>query len=81
MFSNLPSPEKLYAELLRLNNNIEQMAPDLHKLAEATQGPMGEDIRALAAALNGAKRGDMMRMLEEFNRVGAQFYERLWGKK
>lgn len=77
----MPSPEKLYGELLRLNNNMERLAPDLHTLAEATKGPMGTDIRALAAALNGAKIGDMMRMLEEFNRLGSQMYERLWGKR
>jgi len=80
LLRNLPSPEKLYTELLRLNNNMEAMAPDLHKLAQATDGPMGADLRALTAALNGAKLGDMLRMLNEFNRLGSQIYERLWGK-
>jgi len=80
LLRNLPAPEKLYAELLRLNNNMEAMAPDLHKLAQATDGPMGADLRALTAALNGAKLGDMLRMLDEFNRLGSQIVERLWGK-
>ncbi|KKM83053.1 hypothetical protein LCGC14_1313300 [marine sediment metagenome] len=80
LLRNLPSPDKLYIELLRLNNNMEALAPDLHKLAQATEGPMGADIRALAAALKGLDVGDLKRLLNEFNQLGGQIYERLWGK-
>jgi len=80
LLKNLPAPDKLYTELLRLNNNMEAMAPDLHKLAQASDGPMGADLRALTTALNGARIGDMLRELDEFNRLGGQIYKRLWGK-
>ena len=80
LLRNLPSPDKLYTEILRFNNSMEAMAPDLHKLAQATEGPMGADIRALAAALKGLDVGDLKRLLNEFNQLGGQIYERLWGK-
>lgn len=77
----LPSPEKVLGELQRLNNNIETIQPDIHRLAQSMEGIKTDDLRNLTAALNGIKVGDLMRLLNEFNHLGSQIYERLWGKK
>jgi len=76
-----PSPDKVFAELQRLNNNMEMLAPDLRKLAAALDGDRVTDIRNLTSALNAVKVGDMLRILNEFNRLGGQVYERLWGSR
>ena len=78
--TGLPSPDKIYAELQRLNYNMETIQPDLHKLAAALDSIKGDDIRNLSAALNKVNVGDAIRILNEFNRLGTQIYERLWGK-
>lgn len=77
----LPSPEKVLAELQRLNNNIEMIQPDIHQLAKALGGMSGADIRNLSASLNNIKSGDLMRLLNEFNTLAGNIYEKLWGKK
>lgn len=77
----LPSPEKVLGELQRLNNNIEIIQPDIHRLAQSLEGISGADIRNLSAALGNIKAGDLMRLLNEFNRLSGQIYEKLWGKK
>ncbi len=77
----LPSPEKILGELQRLNNNIETIQPDIHRLAQSLEGIRTDDLRNLSAALNGIKVGDMMRILNEFTHLGNQIYEHLWGKK
>ena len=76
----IPAPERVLAELQRLNNNMEIMAPDLHKLANALDKMQGDDIRNLSAALNGIKAGDILRTLNSFTSLMQQIYERLWGK-
>ena len=43
-FLHMPSPEKLLAELQRLNNNMEIVAPDLHKLVAALEGDKLADM-------------------------------------
>jgi len=77
----LPSPEKVLGELQRLNNNIEIIQPDIHRLAQALEGISGADIRNLSAALGNIKAGDLMRLLNEFNTLSGQIYGKLWGKK
>ncbi len=77
----LPSPEKVLGELQRLNNNIEIIQPDIHRLAQSLEGISGADIRNLSAALGNIKAGDLMRLLNEFNTLSGQIYEKLWGKK
>ena len=77
----LPSPEKVLAELQRLNNNIEMIQPDIHKLAKSMEGMSGADLRNLSAALGNLRAGDMMRILNEFTNLGNQIYDKLWGKK
>ena len=77
----LPSPEKVLGELQRLNNTIEIIQPDIHLLAQAFQGLSGADIRNLSAALGNIKAGDLMRLLNEFNLLSGQIYEKLWGKR
>jgi len=77
----LPSPEKVLAELQRLNNNIETIQPDIHRLAQSLEGISGADIRNLSAALGNIKAGDLLRMLNEFTLLGSHIYEKLWGKR
>lgn len=77
----LPSPEKILGELQRLNNNLETIQPDIHRLAQAMEGISGADIRNLSAALGNIRAGDLMRILNEFTHLGSQIYEKLWGKK
>lgn len=77
----LPSPEKILAELQRLNNNIETIQPDIHLLAQSLQGIRTDDLRNLSAALSGVKVGDLIRLLNEFNHLGSQIYEKVWGKR
>ena len=75
-----PSPEKVLAELQRLNTNIEVIQPDLHKLANSLDALMGPDIRNLTAALNKINVGDLLRAINEFNTLGSQISKKLWGK-
>lgn len=79
-FTGFPSPEKVLYELQRLNNNMETLQPDLHRLATSLDGLRSNDIQNLTAALHGFKVGDMIRTLNEVNRLGRQIYDRLWGK-
>lgn len=77
----LPSPEKVLGELQRLNNNLELMQPDIHKLAVFLSGSGAHDLQNLTAALNQIKSGDLMRLLGDFNQLGKKIYEKLWGKQ
>jgi len=76
-----PSPEKVLAELQRLNTNMEVLQPDLHKLANSIEGLTGPDVRNLTAALSKINAGDMLRAMNEFNTLSGQIYEKLWPKK
>jgi len=80
-FFGWPSPEKILAELQRLNNNMEAIQPDLRRLAKSMEGMSADDLRNLAAALNGVRVGDLLRIMNEFIHLGNQIYERLWGKR
>jgi len=80
-FFGWPDPQKVLAELQRLNNNIETIQPDIHRLAQSLEGISGADIRNLSAALGNIKAGDLLRLLNEFTHLGSQIYEKLWGKK
>ena len=75
-----PSPEKIYGELQRLNNNMEFLQPDIHKLANAFDGMSRGDLQNLTAALNKINLGDVMRVLNDFNHTNKLLYEKLWGK-
>jgi len=77
-FLGIPAPGVVLAELQRLNNNMEIMAPDLHKLADALDKMQSDDIRNLSAALNSIKAGDILRTLNSFTSLMQQIYERLW---
>ncbi len=80
-FLGFPSPEKILAELQRLNSNLEMIAPDLRKLATALEADKMADIRNLTEVLKKLDVGDLKRMINEVSRLGGQIYERLWGNK
>lgn len=71
--TGLPSPDKVMAELQRLNANIEKLAPDLNKIATSIDGLQPADIRTLSQALQGAKISDATKLLQ-------QIYNRIWGR-
>lgn len=77
----LPSPDKVLGEMQRLNNNLELLQPDIHKLANAFDGLGRNEISNLSAALNKVDLGNVMRVLNDFNQTSKMVYEKLWGKK
>ena len=77
----LPSPEKILGELQRLNNNLECLQPDLHKLATFFSGGGRDDLQNLTAALNKVDLGNVMRLLNDFNLTVKSIYEKLWPKR
>lgn len=77
----LPSPDKILFELQRLNNNIEMIQPDIHRLAQSLEGITGQDIGNLAIALGQISTGDLSKILNELNLLAKDFYGKLWGKK
>jgi hypothetical protein len=73
-----PPPQQLLQELQRFNANVEQMAPDVHRLAGAS-----ESISRLASAVEGIDPAGIQRLtkaLEEASRTSAELQQRLWGK-
>ena len=73
-----PPPQQLLQEIQRFNANLERIAPDVHKLAEAS-----ESISRLATAVEGIKPADIQRLtksLEEASRTGDELHQRLWGR-
>ena len=72
-----PPPQQLLQEMQRFNANLEQMAPDLHKLAGTS-----ESVSRLASAVEGIKPADIQRLtqaLEEASRTGDRLHQRRWG--
>ena len=69
----LPSPDKIMAELQRLNQNLENLTPDLRKIAASIDGLSPSDVKALASALESAKFGELTQLL-------GKLYNRIWGK-
>ena len=73
----LPPPQQLLQEIQRFNANMERMAPDVHKLAGAS-----DSISRLATAVEGINPGDVQRLtraLEGASSTGEKLYQRLWG--
>ena len=66
--TGMPSPDKLLAEIQRLNSNMEKMAPDLNKIATSIEGLSAQDIRGLTQVL--AKVAEAIQ----------QIYKRIWGR-
>lgn len=78
--ANLPAPEKVFAELQRLNNNMERLQPDLHKLATSLEGFNASDLRTLGAQIQGLRVQEMLTSMTEFNSTMKAIYGKLWGK-
>ncbi len=68
----LPSPDKLYTELRRFNDNLERLAPDIRKVADSVEGLTADDVRNLTNALQAANLPAVATML-------SHFYNRIWG--
>jgi len=81
VLGKLPSPDKVFAELQRLNNNLEKMQPDLTKIGKAVDGLYLQDIRNLALTLQGMKISEMLLALNEANSTIKNLYDKLWSKK
>lgn len=79
--ARLPSPEKLFTELQRLNNNLEKMQPDMDKIAKAVDGLYLNDIRLLTQTLQGMKINEMLLALSQTNTNINRLTEHLWPKK
>jgi len=71
--TGMPSPDKLLAEIQRLNSNMEKMAPDLHVLATSIEGFSAQDIKGLTQVLQQAKLSEVKNLLQ-------QIYNRIWGR-
>ncbi len=79
--AGLPSPDKLFAELQRLNNNLEKMQPDMAKIAKSVDGLYLQDIRNLTMTLQGMKISEMLLSLNQANSNISTLCNHLWGKK
>lgn len=66
--TGMPSPDKLLAEIQRLNSNMEKMAPDLNKIATSIEGLSAQDIRGLT------------QVLAKVTEAIQQIYKRIWGR-
>lgn len=73
-----PSPEKILAELQRLNTNLEALQPNIHRLS--TLAERMSEVQNLSAALNRIDVGNIARLINEANFTIKAFYEKLWGK-
>ncbi len=78
--SKLPAPDKVFAELQRLNNNMERLQPDLHKLATSLDGFNANDLRTLGLQLQTMEVSKVLLVLNETNANINKLYNRLWGK-
>lgn len=77
--AGFPAPQAAMAEVQRLNNLLEMLAPDIHKIAGGIDSMQlmaqgldkldPEQIQQLIAAMNGASA------------TGDKFFEQLWGNK
>lgn len=76
-----PSPEKILGELQRLNNNLECLQPDLHKLATFFSGGGRDDLQNLTAALNKVDLGNVIKVINDFNNTAKSISEKLWPKR
>jgi len=80
-FSHLPSPEALFKELQRLNDNLERLQPDISKMANSLNNLNGQDIRNLTTTLQSMKISEMMLVANQLNGTMTKLYDQLWGKK
>jgi len=76
-----PSPEKILSELQRLNNNLECLQPDIHKLAAFLTGSGGADLQNLTAALNKIDMENVIKVINDFNNTTKSISEKLWPKR
>lgn len=75
-----PSPDKLFAELQRLNNNMERLEPDLAKIAKSTDGLNPSEIRLLTQVLQGMNTSQMISTLKDVRDTIEKLIGKLWGR-
>jgi hypothetical protein len=87
MLGALPSPEKLFAELQRLNANLERMNMpqaliEIQRLNNNIERLQlnSQDLRALATALQGMNLSQLQLLLVDANSTIKALYEKLWGQ-
>jgi hypothetical protein len=85
--AKLPSPEKLFTELQRFNNNMEKMQPDkvLTELQRLNNNLdklqlYPQDIRALTQAIQSIKVNELLLSLGDAIPTLKRLVEKLWGK-
>lgn len=86
LLAALPSPDKLFTELQRLNTNIERMnMPQALIELQRLNGNFerlqlnAQDLRALATALQGMRASELQLLLGDANSTIKALYEKLWG--
>ena len=80
-FTHLPSPEALFKELKRLNDNLERIQPDVSKMANSLNTLNLQEVRNLTITLQGMKLSEMTLVAHQLNSTMTNLYEKLWGKK
>ena len=81
LLGKLPSPETLYKEIKRMNDNLERIQPDISRIANTLGTVNAQDLRNLTSALQGVDANKMLLSLNEANATINKLYEKLWGKK
>lgn len=74
-----PSPEKLFKEIQRMNDNLERIQPDVSKLANSLGAVTPQDLRNLTTALQGVDAHKMVMTIIEANSTIKALYTKLWG--
>lgn len=77
--AGFPAPQAAMAEVQRLNNLLEMLAPDLHLIAQGVGS-----MQLMAEGLEKLDPEQIQQLIAAMNAAGAtgdKFYEQLWGNK
>jgi hypothetical protein len=80
LLAHLPSPEAMYKEIKRMNDNLERIQPDISKLANGIGTVNPQDLRNLTSAMQGIDASKFLLALNEANGTIKNLYNKLWGK-
>jgi uncharacterized protein VirK/YbjX len=78
--AKLPSPDKVFAELQRLNNNLERI--QLDKVLAELQRLNGTiaAVQSLPQTVQSLRVPELLRALNETNDTLKKFYDKIWGR-